>query len=126
MSGGKVSTREDTRQKLEARRDALIEQLHQQPDLTRGTVYARDRKCGRASCPCAKGGPKHSTRQLVVHLKGKPQSRYVRTGEMERVQGLIAVYEQLWRIVNQLTEVNLELLRGRHPGGPRNRRSKQA
>jgi hypothetical protein len=121
-----VSMNEDTRHKLEARRNALIEQLHQLPNFMRGTVYVRDRKCGRASCVCAKDGPKHSTRQLVVHLKGKTQTRYVRTGEMERVQGLIAVYEQLWQIVNQLTEVNLELLRGEHPGGPRNRKSKRA
>lgn len=121
-----VSMDEDTQQELEAKRDALIEQLHQLPNFMRGTVYVRDRKCGRASCACAKGGPKHSTRQLVVHLKGKTQTRYVRTGAMERVQGLIAVYDQLWQIVNQLTEVNLELLRGEHPGGPRNRRSKRA
>ena len=118
-----VSMDEDTRQRLEAKRDALIDQLHQLPNFMRGTVYVRDRKCGRTSCACARGGPKHSTRQLVVHLKGRTQTRYVRTGEMENVQSLIAVYEQLWQIVNQVTEVNLELLRGKHPGGPRSKRS---
>ena len=101
----------------EARRDALLERLHRLPNLMRGTVCERLRKCGRKSCECANGGDRHNTRQLVVHFKGKVHTRYVRTGDMERVKGLAAAYEELWAIVTELTEVNLELLRGEHPGG---------
>ena len=103
---------------LEDRRDALLARLHLLPNFMRGTVYERPRKCGRRSCVCAKGGPKHLTRQLVVNLHGKTHARYVRTADMARVQTLLAGYEELWQIVNELTEVNLELLRGKHPGGP--------
>lgn len=102
---------------LEQRRDGLIQRLHNLPNLMRGTVYERRRKCGRRSCECAQGGPKHLTRQLVVTLKGRTHTRYVRTGEMEKVQALAAAYDELWEIVNALTEVNLEGLRGEHPGG---------
>ena len=101
----------------EQQRDALLRRLHRLPNLMRGTVYERLRKCGRASCTCALGGPKHTTRQLVVNLDGRTHTRYVRTGDVEKVRALIAAYEELWEIVTELTAVNLELLRGEHPGG---------
>jgi hypothetical protein len=107
-------------------RDALLSRLHQLPNLMRGAVYDRLRKCGRASCTCAQGGAKHTTRQLVVKLDGKTHTRYVRTGEMDNVRALIAAYDELWEIVTDLTVVNLELLRGEHPGGRVSRRRRRA
>ena len=107
---------------MEQRRDALLARLHALPNLMRGTVYERLRKCGRATCACAHGGPKHPTRQLTVTLRGRTRTRYVRRGEREVVQALIASYHALWAIVEELTAVNLALLRGRHPGGREGRR----
>ena len=103
---------------LERQRDWLLARLHALPNLMRGSVYERPRKCGRATCACATGGAKHRTRQLTVTLKGRTQTRYVRRGEVASVQALIAGYDALWAIVEGLTAVNLALLRGAHPGGP--------
>lgn len=108
--------------RLELRRDALLARLHALPNLMRGTVYARRRKCGRATCACAHGGPKHPTRQLTVTLGGTTRTRYVRRDERERVQALIATYHALWAIVDELTAVTLAPLRGEHPGGREGRR----
>jgi hypothetical protein len=108
--------------RLEQRRDALLARLHALPNLMRGTVYARRRKCGRARCACAQGGPKHPTRQLTVTLGGTTRTRDVRRGELEQVQTLIATDHALWAIVEALTAVNLALLRGQHPGGRAGRR----
>jgi len=107
------------RPKLEQQREALLAQLHALPNLMRGSVYERPRKCGRPTCACATGGPKHLTRQLTVTLGGKTHTRYVRQGEMATVQTLIGGYHELWRLVEGLTVVNLALLRGAHPGGRR-------
>ena len=107
---------------LAARRDALLARLHGLPNLMRGSVYARERKCGRAACPCATGGPKHPTRQLTVTLRGRTRTRYVRQAELAHVQALIAAYHALWALVDELTAVNLALLRGQHPGGPTGQR----
>lgn len=96
--------------RLEQQRDALLARLHALPNLMRGSVYERGRKCGRASCVCAAGGPKHPTRQLTVTLDGATRSRYVRLEELAHVRALIATYEELWTIVNALTAVNLALL----------------
>jgi hypothetical protein len=71
---------------------------------------------------CATGGPKHPTRQLTVTLRGRTRTRYFRLGEVAHVQALIAAYQALWAIVEELTAVNLALLRGHHPGGPAGRR----
>jgi len=110
---------------LERRRGALLARLHALGNLMRGSVYERARTCGRAGCRCAGDGPKHLTRQLTVTLGGKTHTRYVRVGEVEPVQALIASYHALWALVEELTAVNLELLRGAHPGGraPRKRRA---
>ena len=110
-----TSMTEVQRRRLEQQRDALLAQLHALPNLMRGSVYERGRKCGRASCTCAQGGPKHPTRQLTVTLDGTTRSRYVRLEELAEVRALIATYEELWAIVNALTAVNLALLHSTPP-----------
>jgi len=76
----------------------------------RGKVFERERKCGRASCPCARGGPRHPGLQLTVNLKGRTRTRYVRQGERTAVEAKVAAYRRLWALVEELTEVNLALL----------------
>jgi hypothetical protein len=110
---------ETQRHRLEQQRDALVARLHTLPNLMRGSLYERGRKCGRPSCACAQGGPKHPTRQLLVSLGGTTRSRYIRLEEWAEVQALIATYDELWQIVNALTAVNLALL---HSAPPRPRR----
>ena len=43
------------------------------------------------------------------------RSRYIRLEEWAEVQALIASYEELWTIVNELTAVNLALLHSAPP-----------
>jgi len=107
---------------LEQRRGQLLRRLVALPNLMRGNVYEKPRKCGRASCHCATGGPKHTTLQLTVFLRGRTHTRYVRRGERSQVEALVDNYRVLMEIVDELTAVNLELLRGSHPGGKPKRR----
>lgn len=102
--------------KLEARREALLARLRSTPNFMRGTVNERQRKCGRAACPCATGGPRHSGLQLTVNLDGITHARYVRQGELAQIRALVQAYQDLWAVINELTRVNLELMRGRNPG----------
>jgi len=96
--------------RLQRKRERLLEELHHLPDLMRGKVYERERKCGRASCPCASGGPRHPGLQLTVNLGGRTRTRYVRQGERAAVEAKVAAYRRLWELVEELTEVNLGLL----------------
>ena len=106
------------RHQLEQQRDALLARLHALPNLMRGSLYTRQRTCGRASCACATGGPKHPGRQLTVTLRGATHTRYVRHEEVAELQHLLATYAALWAIVDELTAVNLALL---HSAPPRAR-----
>lgn len=96
--------------RLRQRRDALVAKLRRIPNLMRGTVYERERKCGRRSCTCATGGPRHTTLQLNVTRGGRTITRYVRRGERAEVEALVAAYRRWWRLVDDLTDVNLALL----------------
>ncbi len=96
--------------RLEQQRERLLAELHHLPDLMRGKVYERERKCGRASCTCASGGPRHPGLQLTVNLGGRTRTRYVRQGERAVVEAKVAAYRRLWELVDELTEVNLALL----------------
>jgi len=96
--------------RLRRKRERLLDELRHLPDLMRGKVYERERKCGRASCPCASGGPRHRGLQLTVNLGGRTRTRYVRQGERAAVEAKVAGYRRLWELVEELTEVNLALL----------------
>jgi hypothetical protein len=99
--------------RLEQRRERLLDELHHLPDLMRGKVYERERKCGRASCTCASGGPRHPGLQLTVNLGGRTRTRYVRQGERAAIEAKVAAYRRLWELVDEVTEVNLALLNAR-------------
>jgi len=109
------------RRRLEQQRDVLLARLPALPNLMRGSVYERVRQCGRASCACAQGGPKHPSRPLTVTLRGATHTRYVRHEEVAPLQQLLATYKELWRIVDELTAVNLALLHSAPPRVPRPR-----
>lgn len=96
--------------RLDRKREQLLDELRHLPDLMRGKIYERERKCGRAACPCASGGPRHSGLQLTVNLGGRTRSRYVRQGERAAVEAKLAAYRRLWELVDELTEVHLALL----------------
>ena len=100
---------------LEKRRDALLEQLRGIGNLMRGTLVQTKVRCGRKGCIC-ETGEKHVKVHLSLNLHGRTRGCYV-GGREEAVGDLIREYQRAWHIIEQLTEVNLELIRGNHPGG---------
>lgn len=110
------------RRKLEQQRDALLAELRGVGNLMRGTIGEVGVKCGRPGCACAQGS-KHRKVHLSVNLHGRTRSCYLGREREPRVAPLIAEYERAWRLINDLTAVNLALLRGTHAGGPPRRRT---
>lgn len=104
-------------ERLRQRRDALLQELRGVPNLMRGTLYEPERKCGRASCACATGGPRHPTVRLNVTVEGRTRTRYVRQQERAALEAMLAAHSRLRALVNELTEVNLRLLHA-EPSGP--------
>jgi hypothetical protein len=101
--------------RLEKQRDALLQQLHSVGNLMRGSLVKAKVKCGRKDCTC-ETGEKHEKVHLSLNIHGRTRGCYVGRRE-EEVANLIREYQRTWHIIEQLTEINLELLRGDHPGG---------
>ena len=116
---------ERERRRLEQQRDALIAQVRGVGNLMRGTVIQVGVKCGRPGCEC-EGGEKHQKVHLSVNLGGRTQGCYLGQARAALVVPLIAEYQRAWRVINELTAVNLELLRGTHPGGRARRKGRTA
>jgi hypothetical protein len=106
---------------LEKQRDALIEQLRGVGNLMRGSLVKTKVRCGRKGCIC-ETGEKHEKLHLSLTLQGHTRGCYVGRGREEAVASLINEYQRAWHIIEQLTEVNLELIRGAHPGGRRRKK----
>ena len=98
---------------LEERREALIAKFREVPDLMRGKISERYVKCGRPSCPCASGGPRHPGLHLTVNIGGRTRTRYVRVGERDAIEAKVASYWRVRELIEELTEVNLALLNAR-------------
>jgi len=104
------------RHRLEQLRDALLVQLRGLGNLMRGTVVEVGVKCGRLGCGCAQG-EKHRKVHLSLNLGGRTRGCYLGEERAAAVAPLLAEYARAWRLINELTTVNLDLLRGTHPGG---------
>jgi hypothetical protein len=114
--------KESDRRKLEQRRDALLTELRGLGNLMRGSIGEVGVKCGRPGCACAQG-VKHRKVHLSLNLGGRTRGCYLGAERAAAVAPLITEYERAWRLINDLTAVNLALLRGTHPGGPTRRRT---
>lgn len=98
------------RVRLEKRRDTLLEHLRSVGNLMRGSIYTTYVRCGAAGCECVTG-EKHGKLHLSVNMKGRTRTAYVGERRAEEVGALIAEYHRAWSLIEELTEVNLELLR---------------
>jgi len=107
---------------LERRRDELLAQLRSLGNLMRGSLVQTKVKCGRKGCTC-ESGEKHVKVHLSVNLRGRTRGCYVGHGREAAVSTLLVEYQRAWKIIGDLTEVNLELLRGEHAGGRRRSRA---
>jgi len=108
-------------QELEHQRDALIDNLRGLGNLMRGTLSRARVKCGREGCEC-EDGFKHEKVHLLLSFRGRTRTRYVSQEREPEVAALLSEYQRARKIIEELTAVNLELLRGKHPGGPRRRK----
>lgn len=98
---------------MERRRVKLLDELRSlaTTPLMRGSLVERLRVCGRKNCGCA-SDPKrrHAGVYLSVHLDGRTRSIHVRPEDEARLRRMLAGYERLWAVVNELTAVEVEAL----------------
>ena len=95
-------------QELEARRDALRQQLALIGDLRPGSLVARYRKCGKPYCRCARDGSRgHGPSwSLTRQVAGKTRTRIIAPSDVARTQAQIAECQRLRRLIGELIEVS--------------------
>lgn len=102
---------------LRKRKAALLRQLAVPPDLVRASFVQRFTTCGKPNCACATG-PKHGPFfYLIANLgPGHILKTLLKTPvERETVHAGVAGYQAHWDRLEELSQINLELLRRGEP-----------
>lgn len=94
---------------LEQQRAELCERLAATGDLRPGSVNATYRRCGKPNCACARPGhPGHGPRYLWTRtVAGRgTRGRQLAAGEVEKVRGELARYQEFAALSEQIVELN--------------------
>jgi hypothetical protein len=73
--------------------------------LIRGTILERMRSCGKPTCRCAKGGPKHRAVSLVLSGKGKLRQLHIPADQEQRVRQWVENHRTLRGLLAELSEI---------------------
>jgi hypothetical protein len=105
---------------LALRRDQLKSQLAQIGEMRPGSLVARFRKCGKASCRCAKKGAQgHGPSYSLTHpVAGKTVTRIIPAGPaVEQTRHQLEEYHRFRELIQQLVAVSEQICdwQLRHP-----------
>lgn len=116
-----------TVRQLDELRSLALDRMAAVPAFRRGSLQVGYRKCGRASCRCARPGEQgHGPRGLWTRTaKGPGGSRgqYVPVDQIDQVRAELDNYAQFAALVEDYVEINEALCRARvgPPGAGRRR-----
>jgi len=96
---------------MRRKRQGLLRKLGSLAGLLQGSYVERFSVCARKGCLCHQG-KRHGPRSyLVVYRQKRQRQCYVRQAERPAVRRGLRLHEQARRFIEQLTDVNLRLLR---------------
>jgi len=97
---------------LRREREKLLREMSEFQWLVRGTYLERFSTCSRPNCACHRGR-RHGPRSYVVVTREKRQRQiYIPKKRVEALRRGIAQYRRLLEIVDRITSIDLELMRG--------------
>jgi hypothetical protein len=102
---------------LRQRKAALLRQAGLPPDLLRASFVERFTTCGKANCACARGQKHGPFYYLTANLGvGQIRKSLLKTpAQQQTVQHGVAGYQAHWECLEELSQINLELLRRGEP-----------
>lgn len=102
---------------LRRRKLALLRQTSLPPDLLRASFVERFTTCGKANCVCATGQKHGPFYYLTANLGvGQIHKSLLKTvAQQQAVQHGVAGYQAHWERLEELSQINLELLRRDEP-----------
>jgi hypothetical protein len=97
---------------LRRERERLAAQVSAFSRILHGSFLERFSTCSRPGCACHRGR-RHGPRAYVVVRTGKIQRQhYIAHGQIEAVRKAIARYHRLMALVERISAINLQLMRG--------------
>ena len=102
---------------LRQRKLALLRQAGLPPDLLRGSFVERFTTCGKPNCVCAQGHKHGPFYYLTANLGGGTilKSLLKTAAQQQAVRKGVAAYQSHWQFLEELSQINLELLRRGEP-----------
>ena len=91
-----------------------IAQLASGQWFLRGTLSDRSSKCGKPNCHCTRG-QLHQSLYLVQSHNGKPRQICVPKAWQQRVRQAVNDYQQMQRLIEEVSELEWKRLRERKP-----------
>lgn len=96
---------------LKRKRKTLVDRLSSCESLIKGSFFTRYSTCSRPTCACHQG-KKHGPRSyVVVTHENKQIQHYVQRKLSEAVKKGVSQHQKLLEIVNEITLINVELMR---------------
>ncbi len=102
---------EITIRELEARRSVLLRQLRSAGPVIGGSLATVPRTCGRASCRCRNGGPKHEAVILCRKEEGRSVATYVPKDLREEVQRWNDEHKRIKEVLRELSEIGEQIVK---------------
>jgi len=102
---------------LRQRKARLLARLNVPPDLLRASYVERYTTCGKPNCICARGQKHGPFYYLVANLGGGKivKSLLKTTAHQQAVKQGVVGYQSHWERLEELSQINLELLRRGEP-----------
>jgi hypothetical protein len=108
-------------------RDRLLRELRHlaRSNLMRGSLSVVARKCGKPTCACATTDHRHPARYLSIKRDGQTQLAYISAEQEAEVRVALRRCRRVLRLLDELTQVNLQLLQQARPARRRKNRESQ-
>ncbi len=105
-----------TARRLAARRRQLAHQLSRLGPVLRASLIERFTQCGKAGCKCMQGEKHGPASYLTVsYAQGKTRQVYVPKDLRPLAEAWVRNYHQAMTVLEELSSINLELIRRKEP-----------
>ena len=102
--------------RLAERRQKLADQLAQLGPVLRATLIQRFTQCGKGGCKCMRGEKHGPASYLAVsYAKGKTRQVYVPKDLRPVAATWVHNYHQAMTMLEEMSSINLELIRRKEP-----------
>lgn len=90
--------------------EARLKELTPNGPALAATLSQVHKTCGKPSCACHHGGPKHTAHHLTLRQRGKTRTVYVPKDLLDDVRQWVAEHQRLKRLQAQISQLSLALV----------------